>query len=410
MQEPTQTPGAVGAPTPGTTETGPPTWSPDPGASEAPAPTAAGPAAGDARRRTPSGRALGLAALVGAVVIGSLAVGFAVGSRDTSPAVAAGQPGAADRVQVLDEAPGTERIPDRVAVALWTSPDGRTTTVLDGRGGRGMRGLAGHDITITGIDGTKLSLETDNGWTRTIEAAGATVTKGGETVALSTLKVGDQIAFRETRNDDGTYTITAIHVVQPTVGGTVASVSGSTVTVNRRDGTSAKVALTGTTTYRIGSAEATRDAVVAGVRILATGALGSDGTLTATSVVVAPATARGTVEEKAASSITLTKRDGSTIVVRVTSTTTYAVEGVETATLADIEVGSMVLAAGTTNADGSLTATAVRARAAGSFGGPGDGPSNGWGRGWGRGHGGGMPGWDAAPEPSAAPSGDGTSS
>ncbi len=51
MQEPTQTPGAAGAPTPGMTEAGPPTWSADPGAAEVPEPTAAGPAAGDAPRR-----------------------------------------------------------------------------------------------------------------------------------------------------------------------------------------------------------------------------------------------------------------------------------------------------------------------------------------------------------------------
>lgn len=403
MQEPTQTPGAAGAPTPAMTEAGSPTWSADPRAGEVPEPTAAGPAAGGAPLRTPSRRPLGLAALVGAVVVGSLVVGFAVGSRETTPETAA-QPGLTDQVQERGGR-GTERGSGRVAEAAWTSPDGRSTVTLDGRGGRGMRGVAGQDITITKLDGTKLSLETANGWTRTIDAAGATVTKGGETVALSTLKVGDEIAFRETRNADGTYTITAIYVVQPSVSGTVASVSGSTVTVTTRDGATEKVLLTTTTTFTLGKAEATRDAVVAGVRIRAEGALGSDGTLTATSVVVAPATAGGTVKEKTASSITLTTRDGSTVVVQVTSATTYSVEGVETATLADIEVGSVVMAAGTTNADGSLTATTVRARAAGSFGGP-DG-----GRGGGRGgHGGGMPGWEGAPESPPAPSGDGTSS
>lgn len=404
MQEPTQTPGAAGAPVPGMTEAGSPTWSADPGAAEAPESTAAGPAAGDAPPRTPSRRPLGIAALVGAVVVGSLVVGFAVGSRDATPAESATQPGLTDQVQERGIR-GTDRGPGRMAEAAWTSPDGRTTVTLDGRGGRGIRGVAGRDITITKIDGTELSLETANGWTRTIDAAGATVTKGGETVALSTLKVGDEIAFRETRNADGTYTITAIYVVQPSVGGTVASVSGSTVTVTTRDGATEKVLLTDSTTYMLGKAEATRDAVVAGVRIRAEGTLGADGTLTATTVVVAPATAGGTVKEKTASSITLTTRDGSTVVVKVTSTTTYSVEGVETATLADVEVGSIVMAAGTTNADGSLTATTVRARAAGSFGGP-DG-----GRGWGRGgHGGGMPGWETAPESSPAPSGDGTSS
>jgi hypothetical protein len=405
MQEPTQTPGAAGAPNPGATEAGPPTWSADPAAAEAPESTTAGPAAGDAPRRTPTGRTLGLAALLGAVVVGSLAVGFAAGTRDTSPAETPDQPGLTGQVQDRGQGRGSERDAVRLSEAAWTSPDGRTSVALDGRGGRGMRGIAAREITITAIDGTKLSLETDNGWTRTIDAAGATVTKDGETVALSTLKVGDQIAFRETRNADGTSTITAIYVVQPSVSGTVASVSGSTVTVTTRDGATEKVVLTSTTTFRLGGAEATKDAVVAGVRIRAEGSLASDGTLTATSVVVAPATTSGTVKEKTASSITLTKRDGSTVVVKVTSTTTYSVQGVDSATLADIAVGNVVMAAGTTNADGSLTATTVRARAAGSFGGPdGDG---GWGRGWGRGGHGGMPGWDDAPASSPAPTGDG---
>ena len=407
MQEPTQTTGAAGAPTEGIVESGPPTWSADPSIAEAPEPNAAGPAAGAAPPRTPGRRALGLAALVGAVVVGSLVVGFAVGSRDTATSETAAQPGP------QEQGYGQGRGPARLDEAVWTSPDGRTTARLDERGGRGMRGIAGQDITITKIDGTKLSLETDNGWTRTIDAAGATVTKDGATVDVSTLKVGDQIVFRETRNADGTYTITTIYVVQPSVAGTVASVSGSTVTVTTPDGASQKVLLTDSTTYTLGRSAATKDAVVAGVRIYAQGSLGSDGSLTATSVVVEPARALGTVKEKSSSSITLTTRDGATMVVKVTSTTTYAVEGVQSATLADVAVGSVVMASGTTNADGSLTATSVQARAAGSFGGPGGGPDGG--RGWGRGHGGdgfpGMgPGWDEAPAASPTPSADGSSS
>ena len=351
----------------------------------------------------PRGRTFGIAALAGAVVVGVLAVGFAVGSGTTSN----------DATTV----PTGGRQPAQIAQAGWTSPDGRTQVRPDGRGGRGGRGLGGFEqgaITITAVDGAKLSLKTVDDWTRTIDATGATVTNDGTTVALSTLKVGDRIVFRETRNDDGTYTITAITVVQPTVAGTVASVSGSTVTVTTLDSSTAKVALTGSTTYTLGGQAATKDAVVAGVRIAARGTLGSDGTLTASSVEIQPATAAGTVKEKGSSSLTLTIRDGSTVVVKVTSSTTYEVDGVTTPTLADIKVGEVVMASGTKNADGSLTATAVRSHAAGDFGGPGMGGDDGFGRG---GHGGpGMGGWgfpgggrgpgdpDASPAPSAAPS------
>jgi hypothetical protein len=357
-----------------------------------PAPAPDAPSAGDSTPGRPRGRTLGIVALAGAVVVGVLAVGFAIGSG-TSTDNAAG-------------APSADRQPARVAAAAWTSPDGKTQVRLDERGGRGFGGaMGGNTITITGIDGTKLALKTENGWTRTIDANGATVTKDGATVAVSTLKVGDKIVFRETRNADGTYTITAITVVQPTVAGTVASVSGSTVTVTTRDGGTAKVALTGSTTYDIGGQAATKDAVVAGAQIWATGTLGSDGTLTASSVQIQPAMAAGTVKEKGTSSLTLTVRDGSTLTVKVTSSTTYQVDGITSPTLADIKVGDVVMASGTKNADGSLSATVVRSHAAGAFGGPGMG---GFGRG---GHGGGwgFPGGhdfpDGSPAPSTAPSG-----
>jgi hypothetical protein len=307
--------------------------------------------------------------------------------------------------------PAADDRPAVVSDAAWTSPDGGTRARLDGRGGRGFgEGLGRASISITAISGSKLSLETDNGWTRTIDATGATITKDGETVAVSALEVDDRIVFRETRNDDGTYTITAIVVVQPSVAGTVASVSGSTVTVTERDGGARKVLLTSSTTYETAGKAATKDAVVAGARIVARGTLAADGTLTATSVEVSAAEAAGTVKEKSASSITLTTRDDSTVVVTVDSGTTYQVAGVTSPTLADIEVGAVVVASGTRNADGSLTATVVRSGAAGQDGGPGMG---GWGRG-GHGPGWGMPGsgmpgdLDDEAAPSSAPSGSGT--
>lgn len=395
------------------TQASPETWA-EPASQEV-EPAPATPPGGQPPAGTPRGRAVGLAALAGALAVGALAVGLAIGSGaiggdDASTAAPAAERGT---VPYSDDGSGL-RAGRRAATseAGWTSPDGRTTVRLDGRGGHGMGGGRGYgEITITKVDGTKLSLETENGWTRTIDAAGATVTEGGETVALSTLAVGDQIVFRETRNDDGTYTITAIVVVQPTVAGMVKAVDGSTVTVTDFDGATKKVVLTDATTYMLGRTSATKAAVVAGVRILAEGTLGSDGTLTASSVVVEPARAGGTVKEKSSSSITLTQRDGSTIVVKVTSATTYAVEGVASATLADIAVGAQVMASGTSNTDGSLTATSVQARAAGMDGGPGMG--GGWGRGHGPG-GDGFPGWgpgqDGSPDASPTPSGDGTNS
>jgi hypothetical protein len=369
----------------------------------------AAPAARGSRTRT-----IGVATLVGAIGVGVIAIAMVAGGPRNDAAPAAAADGSA-----LGAAPIGQ-------VSGWTAPDGASDVRLDHGGRGGMRDGIGNAITITAIDGTRLALKTDNGWTRTIDAAGATVMKDGATAALSTLEVGDRIVFRETRNDDGTYTITAIVVIQPAVAGTVASISGSTVTVTLRGGSSSKVVLTGSTTYELAGQAATKDAVVSGARIVARGTLATDGTLTATSVEVAPATSAGTVKEKSASSLTLTTRDGSTVVVKVTSSTTYQVGGVTAPTLADVKVGDTVMAAGARNADGSLSASVVRSHAAGQFGGPGDGfgrggfggpgggfggPVDGFGRGGmpGGGPGPGFPGDpDAWPSPSAAPTGSGT--
>ena len=93
-------------------------------------------------------------------------------------------------------------------------------------------------VTITAINGSSLSLKTDDGWTRTIAVTSdTTITRAGTTIAVGDLKVGDEIAFRQDRQDDGTYTITEIHVVLPTVAGQVTKIDGSTITVQRMDGT-----------------------------------------------------------------------------------------------------------------------------------------------------------------------------
>ncbi len=360
------------------------------------------PAGAPTPSRRPQGRTLGIVALAGAALVAVLAVGYALGSGTSTdslaPAGAASSPASAAGAQPADVS------------AAWTSPDGKTKATLNAGGG--MMGLrrGAATISITAIDGTKLSLKTADGWTRTIDAAGATITKGGATASVSDLKVGDQIVFREVRNANGTYTITAIAVIQPSVAGTVKSVSGSSVTVTTFDGASAKVTLTSSTTYQLGRQKATADAVVAGARIVATGTLGSDGSLTATAVVIQPATVAGTVKSKTTDSLTLTQRDGSTVVVKVTTSTTYRVGGLQSPTLADIKVGDVAMASGTKNTDGSLSASVVAAQAAGQFGGPGGGGMGGWfgmgggGRGgFGPGMGGGgFPDFPGAPAPAPA--------
>ena len=171
--------------------------------------------------------------LVGAIL--AIVVGAAVtmgASPSTSPATpgATAQPGASGD-------PGT--------------PDNGPWKGL-GRGDVGGPGRFG-PITITSISGSNLGLETEDGWTRTIAITSATaITKDGETIAASDLAVGDEIRLRQSRASDGTFTITAIDVVQPKIGGTVTSVTADSITVTGRDGASHTITTTNATTYRLG--------------------------------------------------------------------------------------------------------------------------------------------------------------
>jgi len=146
--------------------------------------------------------------IAGAILAGAIGLTAIAVSLASTGAPAAAAPAAANAQGVLLGAD----------TGTWTAPNGGTATAPNvtgmmgnrdgngfgpgagmGRGGpMGGRGTFGA-ISITAISGTKLALTTADGWTRTIDAAGATVQKSGQTVALSTLKVGDSIAFDQAR-------------------------------------------------------------------------------------------------------------------------------------------------------------------------------------------------------------------
>jgi hypothetical protein len=152
----------------------------------------------------------------------------------------------------------------------------------DGRGGH--FGFGG--ITITAISGTSVSLETADGWTRTLTVdSGTTYSKSGATIALGDLKVGDQIGFRQTHETNGTWTIDSVVVVLPRAGGAVTKIDGSTITVTQRDGTTATIKVNGQTTYSVNGTDGKALAdVKVGMQLLAEGTRNSDGSLTATRV------------------------------------------------------------------------------------------------------------------------------
>lgn len=164
-----------------------------------------------------------------------------------------------------------------------------TIETLNG-GGPGIRGF-GHGfggITITAINRSAISLETEDGWTRTITVDdGTTYSRSGDTIALGDLKVGDEVAFRQTREDDGSFTIDSIVVIPPHAAGEVTAVNGSTITLAGRDDSTTTVAVTGSTTYEVNGDDATLADVKVGMFLVAEGTENADGSLTATDVKAA---------------------------------------------------------------------------------------------------------------------------
>lgn len=187
---------------------------------------------------------------------------------------------------------GSSASPNGTLAAVTTNGmTGGTTDLLNG-GGPGFRGghLGMGGITITAISGNDISLKTVDGWTRTITVdSGTTYSKSGATIALSDLKVGDEIGFRQTRETKGSWTIDSIVVILPHAGGTVSKVDGSTITVTAPDGTTSTITVNAQTTYDVNGATAKLAEVKVGMFLVAEGTRNSDGSLTATKVRAADA-------------------------------------------------------------------------------------------------------------------------
>lgn len=232
-----------------------------------------------------------------------------------------------------------------------------------GPGDHGRRGHGGlHDITIASIDGANVSLKTDDGWSRTITITSTTtLKKGSQTIALSDLKAGDQVRFAQTRNSDGTYTVTALAVVVPSIAGTVSDLTGSGFKITARDGSIWTITTDDATIYRFGRAAGSASDVKEGGLARVHGESAGDNALKATTVQVAGDGAVGTVTAKSSDTITLKTHDGSSLTVHVDGDTVYHIKGKDAATLADITVDMIVRVHGRDRADGSIDASTVAA-------------------------------------------------
>jgi VCBS repeat-containing protein len=155
--------------------------------------------------------------------------------------------------------------------------------------GRGdMAGMGRSAVTVTTNEGTSLGLTTADGWARTIDTANVVLTKNGATITLADIAVGDRVSIAQTRNADGSYTVTGIAVLPAMVSGTVATVGTDSFTVTLADGTTQTVNVTASTTWKVQGSTSTTPGIAdltVGRAVSATGTLAADGSLDATTVV-----------------------------------------------------------------------------------------------------------------------------
>ena len=237
-------------------------------------------------------------------------------------------------------------------------------------------------ITITAISGNDVTLGTADGWHRTITITSSmTLTKGGQTITAADLKVGDQVNFKQTRNSDGSFTVTELEVVVPAIRGQVSGLTSGGFKVTTRDGSVWTITTNGSTKVMVGQVDGSLGDIKDGDTVVVAGNTTGDNAMTALGVRVAPDRAVGTVTAKTADSITIKRRDGSSLVIHVDAKTTYRVAGAANAQLSDVTVGMVLGAAGRARADGSIDADIV---AAGQLRGFGNGIGNGKGNGFGR--------------------------
>lgn len=245
------------------------------------------------------------------------------------------------------------------------APASANTTQLQlaGRPGKDFHGHPGFGrfdiLTVQSVSGATITATDRKGATITVVTTSATkIMRAGATTTLSALTKNEHIVVRGTLSADGkTITATDIAVVLPGVHGTVAKVSGDTLTITTPKGAQT-VTLTASTTFvKDANQTATRADITVGTAIEAQGTLNSDGSLTAETVHIISPHVAGKVASVSGDTITVTTRQGTTIVYLTAATTVH--KGRQTAAQTDIAVGDMILATGTKNADGSLTASNV---------------------------------------------------
>jgi len=111
------------------------------------------------------------------------------------------------------------------------------------------------------------------------------LSRDGTTIAIGDILVGERVRVVQTRNADGTYTVTGIEVQPARASGTVGTASTTGFTVVGSDGSTTNVTVTPETTWSArGSSMVTIADATAGRSVSVRGALQADGSIVATKV------------------------------------------------------------------------------------------------------------------------------
>jgi Domain of unknown function (DUF5666) len=203
------------------------------------------------------------------VLVGAAA---AIGASPTSSP----GPGASASPEASPDANGTWDARDH-----WMFPPGGGLGPIFGGGRFGFHRMGA--ISITAISGSEVSLETVNGWRRTISVTDeVTITKGGEEITLADLAVGDRVALREVRTDDSEFRVTHLVVLLPTAAGEVTAIGDSSITIRGFDGETTTIHVDSETSYRVaGQDDGSLADIEVGMALIAQGTERADGSLDA---------------------------------------------------------------------------------------------------------------------------------
>lgn len=224
-------------------------------------------------------------------------------------------------------------------------------------GGLTVQKVSGDTITATRPDGQSVTIHT---------SSSTTYWREDSQVDAGAVTSGAHIAVRGQRASDGSVTATRIDIVMPSYAGMVTAITGSDLTIKGRDGQTHTIHTGASTKVKRAGEDVTFAAIAVGDKVLASGTLNGDQTLTADVVRIMLPHAGGQVTAINGADITVRNHLGSTITIHTSgSTKFYAVSRGQNGTqktpiaLGDLKTGDLIIAEGTHNSDGSINAQVV---------------------------------------------------